>query len=140
MGAVFFADILQTRVEQVMSSPSFSQDEFLFLMKKVNVESAEEYLLARKDKIDNQYFERPFLNQVKKKCSPLAQTVVFRVPLNFYLNNAKSKYYSTAANYLKYLIELSVKITDWKDVQPHWEYFQELHSKHYRKQAFWYYF
>ena len=139
-GEDFFNTILQMRIDWVTESKSFSQADMIFLMEKVDVETAEKYLLERKDIIQNEYFGTDFLKIIKKECSPLCQTVVFRVPLDYYLNNAKSKYYSTAASHLKHLIKLSEKISDWKGVKPHKDYFQELKDRHFRKQAFWRYF
>ena len=71
---------------------------------------------------------------------PVTQTIIIRVPLNYYLNNAKSKYYYYAAQHLMYLTEISFLIDDWKDVQCHDDYYSELRQKHYRKKAFWSYF
>ena len=101
------------------------------------VDLAEEYILNRKEKIADKYFQSDFIKKIKKTCTPLVQTLVCRVPLNYYLDNAKSKYYSSAVKHLKFLCEISNKVIDWKGVQPHDVYFEELKKKHFRKHSFW---
>ena len=74
---------------------------------------------------------------MRKLCSPLTQTIITRVPLEYFLNTGKSKYYEWAANYLESLAKIAVLIDDWKEVMPHNEYYEYLKQKHGLKRAFW---
>ncbi|WP_407429239.1 DUF6880 family protein [Treponema sp.] len=88
-------------------------------------------------KILAEHYEASDLKKIKKICSPLTQTIIFRVPLNYYLDNAKSKFYSSAAKHLKTLDDLAAEIKDWRGVEAHSEYKKKLEEKHFRKYAFW---
>ena len=139
-GEDFFSTLVEQRIEDVEKNEYFSQEEVVFLLKYKGAEAAEKYLFARRKKLEKEYFQSDFIKMVKKEFSPLIRTIVLRVPLNYYLENANTKYYSTAAKHLKYLIEIAPEITDWQDVQPHDEFMEVIKSKHYRKKSFWKYF
>ncbi len=136
-GEAFFEELYKERIKSVIENSSFSESDMIFLMENNLVDQAEEYILNRKEKITDKYFQSDFIKKIKKTCSPLIQSLVCRVPLNYYLDNAKSKYYLSAAKHLKFLCEISNKVTDWKGVQPHDVYFEGLKKKHFRKHAFW---
>ena len=93
--------------------------------------------MQHNDNLYGLYFDASDLKKIKKICSPLTQTIIIRVPLNYYLDNAKSKFYSTAAKHLKTLDNLAAEIKDWRGVEPHSEYKKKLEEKHSRKYAFW---
>lgn len=139
-GIDFFNKLLEQRIEKVENSEQFYQDEVVFLLQYKDAAAAEKYLLARKNELDGVYFHSDFIKLVKKEFSPLAQTIVLRVPLNYYLESANTKYYPTAAKHLKYLAEIAPLVTDWQDVQPHSEFMEVINAKHYRKKSFWKYF
>jgi|GEM_PF-4669973 len=139
-GIDFFNDLVKQRIEMVENLERFYPDEVVFLLQYKDAAAAEKYLLARKDKLDQIYFHSDFIKMVKKEFSPLAQTIVLRVPLNYYLESANTKYYPTAAKHLKYLTEIAPLVTDWQDVQPHDEFMEVINAKHYRKKSFWRYF
>ncbi|MDD7459547.1 MAG: hypothetical protein PUJ82_12720 [Spirochaetales bacterium] len=136
-GEPFFEELYKERINSVIENPAFSESDMIFLMENNLVDLAEEYILNRKEKIADKYFQSDFIKKIKKTCTPLVQTLVCRVPLNYYLDNAKSKYYSSAVKHLKFLCEISNKVIDWKGVHPHDVYFEELKKKHFRKHSFW---
>lgn len=139
-GEDFFSNLVEQRIKDVEKSEYFYQNEVFFLLKYKGAEAAEKYLFARRKKLEREYFQSDFIKMVKKEFSPLAQTIVLRVPLNYYLESANTKYYPTAAKHLKYLTEIAPLITDWRDVQPHNEFMEVIIAKHYRKKSFWRYF
>jgi len=53
------------------------------------------------------------------------------------LRRAISKYYPYAVRYYKKLSELNSRIDDWKGVQKHSAYWEEIKIKHEKKSAFW---
>lgn len=139
-GETEFQRIKENKIEAIMASHSFSIHDMDFLLDKRLISEAELYLYNRRNMVNGEYFTLPFIKKIKMYCSPLTQTIICRVPLNYYLNNAKSKYYYSAARYLMYLAEISPLVDDWKGVQCHEDYYSELRQKHLRKRAFWAYF
>ncbi|MBP5406934.1 hypothetical protein J6Z19_07280 [bacterium] len=139
-GEDFFSTLVEQRIEDVEKSEYFYQNEVVFLLKYKGAEAAEKYLFARRKKLEQEYFQSDFIKMVKKEFSPLVRTIVLRVPLNYYLESANTKYYPAAAKHLKYLTEIAPLITDWRDVQPHNEFMEVIIAKHYRKKSFWRYF
>lgn len=136
-GDDFFNTLAQQKLEEIHNSQDYSQTDFNFLMVYDSADNIENYVIDRKDKLSGVYYESEELKKIKKICSPLTQTIIFRIPLNYYLDNAKSKYYSSAAKHLKTLDALASEITDWRGVEPHSEYKKKLYEKHYRKYSFW---
>ena len=136
-GKDFFNTLAQQKLEEVHNSKGYKQTDFNFLMDYDTVDNIENYILERKDNLSGIYYEADDLKKIKKSCSPLTQSIIFRIPLNYYLDNAKSKYYSSAAKHLKTLDALATEITDWHGVEPHDEYKKKLYEKHYRKNSFW---
>lgn len=139
-GKAEFQKIKDKKIDAIKNSSIFSDGDMEYLLDQKLIDDAEEYLYIRRNKVDGVYLSSTFIKKVKKYCSPLSQTIICRVPLNYYLNKAKSKYYYYAAQYLKHLIKISDLVDAWKDVQCHEEYYSELCQKHYRKKAFWFYF
>lgn len=136
-GEEFFNTLAQQKLEEVHNSKEYRQTDFNFLMDYDTTENVENYVLERKDNLSGLYYETEDLKKIKKVCSPLTQSIILRIPLNYYLDNARSKYYSSAAKHLKTLDVLATEITDWRGVEPHSEYKKELYEKHYRKYSFW---
>ena len=65
-----------------------------------------------------------------------ADAVVERL-LASILARAKSKYYHHGISYLKKLDSLAPKVREWKEVDPHSLYLQNLRQKHKLKSSFW---
>ena len=136
-GEDFFKTLAEQKKEAVHNSKQYRQSDFNFLMDYDTPENIENYIVNHKDRLSGLYYEASDLKKIKKVCSPLTQTIIFRVPLNYYLDNAKSKFYSTAAKHLKTLDTLAAEIKDWRGVETHSEYKKKLEEKHFRKYAFW---
>ena len=136
-GEEFFRTLAEQKKEEVHNSKNYRQADFNFLMDYDSSENIENYIVNHKDTLSGLYYESSDLKKIKKVCSPLTQTIILRVPLNYYLDNAKSKFYSTAAKHLKTLDALAPEIKNWRGVEPHSEYKQKLEEKHFRKYAFW---
>ena len=136
-GEEFFNNLAQQKLEEVHCSKGYKQTDFNFLLEYDTVENIENYILERKDELSGLYYEADDLKKIKKICSPLTQSIILRIPLNYYLDNARSKYYSSAAKHLKTLDALATEIKDWRGVEPHDEYKKKLYDKHYRKYSFW---
>ncbi len=136
-GEDFFKTLAEQKKEEVHNSKQFSQKDFNFLIEYDTMENIENYIVQHNDNLYGLYFDASDLKKIKKICSPLTQTIIIRVPLNYYLDNAKSKFYSTAAKHLKTLDNLAAEIKDWRGVEPHSEYKKKLEENHSRKYAFW---
>ncbi len=136
-GEDFFKTLAEQKKEEVHNSKQFNQKDFNFLIDYDTTENIENYIVQHNDNLYGLYFDASDLKKIKKICSPLTQTIIIRVPLNYYLDNAKSKFYSTAAKHLKTLDNLAAEIKDWRGVEPHSKYKKKLEENHSRKYAFW---
>jgi hypothetical protein len=67
----------------------------------------------------------------------LAAVMIYRALLEANLAKALSKYYSHGVRYLRRLDALANHVSDWRGIEPHAEYAQNIRQQHGRKPAFW---
>jgi hypothetical protein len=85
---------------------------------------------------DNYYTLRPAA-KILQQIDPLASTLLYRKMVQPVLDKTKSKYYSYAAQDLALCTVLSTKVNDWKEYEPHDNYFTQMNETHKRKVSFW---
>ncbi|MBM3456252.1 MAG: hypothetical protein FJX80_14125, partial [Bacteroidetes bacterium] len=83
------------------------------------------YLKANQLSGDSYYTLRPAA-KVLQQIDPLASTLLYRKMIQSVLDKAKSKYYSYAAQDLALCTVLSTKISDWREYEPHDNYFTQM--------------
>ena len=94
------------------------------------------YLKANQLSGDSYYILRPAA-KVLQQIDPLASTLLYRKMIQSVLDKAKSKYYSYAGQDLALCTVLSTKISDWREYEPHDNYFTQMNELHKRKVSFW---
>ena len=85
---------------------------------------------------ENYYTLRPAA-KILQQIDPLASTLLYRKMVQPVLDKTKSKYYGYAAQDLALCTVLSTKVNDWKEHEPHDNYFIQMHELHKRKVSFW---
>ncbi|MDD3803611.1 MAG: hypothetical protein PHW02_04375 [bacterium] len=75
--------------------------------------------------------------ELEQKNYLLSTSLIYRALINELLGRAIAKYYIYAIRYMKKLDNLAEKIDDWKNMDSHEAYKNEVRVKHSRKSAFW---
>lgn len=109
-----------------------------FLLEIQEFEELAKFIYEKSDKLDGShyYLLRPAA-ELLKKIAPFSATILYRKMIKPILDKAKSKYYNYAAKDLVMCNIISKSIIDWKHLQNHEEYFNEIVTKHSRKMRFW---
>ena len=133
------AEIIYKEADLIMAAKEFSIIDAQFLLDVGEVQGAQDYIIARREQLDGeQYYHLPPLAEnLEAKRLFLASVVIYRALLEDNLAKALSKYYSHGVRYLRRLDALADHITDWRGIEPHAGYAQEIRQQHGRKPAFW---
>lgn len=128
-----------SRMRDVVKNGSFSAySQARFFAETGDTSTAADIVERGGEALANEFYGG-LLDLVKllEKDHPLAATILYRANLESILKQAKSKNYGYAASYAKKLIQLSVRVDDWKTVTPHGVYWKFIEETHKRKSAFW---
>jgi len=87
---------------------------------------------------DGDYYA-PILDLIEliEEAHPLAASILYRANMESILDRGSSKYYHHAVRYARKLAKLAERITDWKSVFTHEDYWRAVEQKHARKRSFW---
>jgi hypothetical protein len=131
--------VIKDEAKIIIQSEKLSYSDAGFLIQAGCLDEAEAYLMERRDQVDGDFYQLLLsLADSLEKCGRLlAASLLYRKLLESILKRAVSKYYTHGVRYLKKLDALADKISDWRDVKPHPDYFQELKTNHGRKPSFW---
>ena len=109
-----------------------------FLIQIQELDEAAKFVRTRfKELNGRQYYTLRPAADLLRNVDPIAATSLYRRMIEPVLEETKSKYYNYAAKDLVTCSVLDSKITDWKELQKHDEYFKEIEIKHKRKISFW---
>lgn len=131
--------IVDELVTSYIQNPMINFSFLEFVLQELEVEIAEAYLLERSDQIDGDLYYQlgAVANLFVENKSPLAATLILRAMADSVLQRGISKYYSTAAGYIRAAASLAAGISDWQGCIDHDGYLESLRTQHARKTAFW---
>jgi len=132
-------EVVEAETKLILESEMLSYSDCRFLIEVGRMEDAESYLFCHIAQLDGQFYPEllKLADSMEKDERFIAATVIYRALLDYILKRAISKYYHYGIKYLNKLDRLAGKITEWKDIQPHLAYREELFKKHTRKASFW---
>jgi hypothetical protein len=133
------AEVVYKEVDLIMASTEFNITDAQFLIDVGEGQSAQDYVIARRDQLDGeQYYNLPLLAEhFEANGSFLATVVIYRALLEANLAKALSKYYSHGVRYLRKIDALAGRVSDWHMIESHDIYIQRIKQQHGRKPAFW---
>ncbi len=102
-------------------------------------DTAESYLQARAEQLngDHYYALLPLAETFASLARPLTASLLYRALLDSILRRAKTTTYSHGSRYLRKLDLLAKTVSDWRDIEPHNVYVEQLRQQHGRKTSFW---
>ncbi|MFO8062753.1 MAG: hypothetical protein R6U31_07505, partial [bacterium] len=115
----------------------YTQQTFLINIGEYNI--AAEEIMRYKEYLDGHYYHLLlyWLKPLKRKGFYVECSLILRALIDNILQSARYKNYKYAVSYLKQLDRLAEKIEDWKGVDEHAKYFEQLKKEHKRKRSFW---
>jgi hypothetical protein len=131
--------VISGEVDLILVEKQLSITNAIFLVKTGRVGEAEAYLLARREKLDGDDYGSllPLAKSMEKNGMALCASAIYRALLDSILRRVISKIYPHGVRYLKKLDALAAAISDWKGVEPHSSYLENLRKVHARKYSFW---
>ena len=131
--------VLSGEVAVILEDKKLCLSDAAFLSEFDLIDELERYLLDRVEQLSgDDYYSLPPLAQTMETAEcHLAATAIYRALLDSILQRGKSKAYHYGVEYLKTLDELASSIPDWRGLDDHDAYFEQLHKKHGRKYSFW---
>ena len=130
---------IDSEVKSICESNEFSMQDLNFLIELNCLDKAEEYVLRLKDQVNGDWYYAilPIIKNLESSGSLLAASVCYRALVDSVLRRAKSKTYHHAVSYLKKLDRISAKVDDWKSIESHSSYLENLKKTHKLKYSFW---
>lgn len=134
------SEFIKKEITTILESKKMNNSDVNFLLEMDFINEAEEYILRFKENINGDlYFVLlEWIDIFKKKRKDFIISLLYRKLLDSILKRAKSKTYPHGVKYLRALERLSLKITDWKDIPTHEQYFDSLKTTHKLKRSFWF--
>lgn len=132
-------ELVDAQAKSIFKSVEFDPDDAYFLVEIGRIDDVEMYIIAHSQRVNGDYYSRLLeLAKAMLKYDRLAAAcIIYRALIDSILARAKAKNYHHAVNYLKKLDSLSNKIRDWKGVETHSIYVENLRQKHKYKSSFW---
>lgn len=133
------ASLLDQEVQSILGTPLLCLTDAAFLTAMEQWNAAEEYLHARADQLNGDYYQYllPLAEAFETMARPLTASILYRALLDSILRRAQTKTYRYGVRYLRKLDHLAKTVRDWRDIEPHSGYFQRLQQQHSRKSSFW---
>lgn len=115
----------------------YTQQTFLINIEKYAI--AAEEILKYKEELDGHYYHFLifWLKPLKRERHFVACSLIYRALIDNILQKARSKNYKYAVSYMRQLDKLAEKIEDWKGVDDHTAYFEQLKEDHKLKKSLW---
>lgn len=133
------SEVMKKELESILNVERFSLDSAYFLVMVGELDSAEEYLVRNAGSLDGDSYTvlLPIAKVLEDEDWLVGATVAYRALLGSILDRAVSKYYHHGVRYLKKLDKLAAEISDWKQVEDHESFKNQIVEKHFRKKSFW---
>lgn len=133
------ADLLNQEIRIILDAPLLSLTDAAFLTAMEQWDTAESYLQARAEQLngDHYYALLPLAETFASLARPLTASLLYRALLDSILRRAKTTTYSHGSRYLRKLDLLAKTVSDWRDIEPHNVYVEQLRQQHGRKTSFW---
>jgi hypothetical protein len=102
-------------------------------------DAAESYLQARAEQLDGDHYQflLPLAETFESLARPLTASLLYRALLDSILRRARTTTYGHGVRYLGKLDLLAQTVNDWRDIEPHTVYVEQLRRQHGRKTSFW---
>lgn len=130
---------LRAKVANILAADPLSLTDAEFLVEKEQVDAVETYVLDRVNQLNGDYYDSLLrLAEVMEiEGHQLAATAIYRALPDSILSRARSKAYWHGAHHLKELDKLASSISDWRNLEDHAIYSENLRQTHGRKRSFW---
>ena len=132
-------DLLDQEVRNILDSPLLSLTDAAFLTAMEQWDAAESYLQARAEQLNGDHYDAllPLAETFESLARPLTASLLYRALLDSILRRARTTTYGHGVRYLCKLDLLAQTINDWRDIEPHTVYVEQLRRQHGRKTSFW---
>lgn len=139
IGAERRESVIMEETDLILADKTLSMSDTAFLMEMGRVEDAEQYLLDRADHLNGDFYGSllPLAEAMETKERHLAATVIYRALLDSILRRGQTNTYSHGVRYLKKLDKLAKAVSEWRGLDDHDTYLQQLRQAHGRKYSFW---
>ena len=131
--------VVSGETNTILAAPAWSSSDAVFLVETGCLNEAESYLLDRVAQLNGDYYGEllPLVEAMERAGRSLAATVLYRALLDSILQRAQTKTYPHGVRYLKKLDRLAISVADWRGIEDHGVYMEQLHQQHGRKRSFW---
>jgi len=131
--------VIQEQCALIMSQENFSHTDTEFLIHVELIQEADTYILLHREELNGNHYSSllPLAESMERHNQYLSASVVYRALLDSILKRAVSKYYHHGVRYLKKVDHLAPHIGDWKEIESHQDYFEQIRQQHGRKSSFW---
>jgi hypothetical protein len=132
-------ELLSQEVRIILDSPLLSLADAAFLTAMEQWDAAESYLQVRAEQLNGDHYQflLPLAETFASLARPLTASLLYRTLLDSILRRARTTTYGHGARYLRKLDLLAKTVSDWRDIEPHTVYVEQLRQKHGRKTSFW---
>lgn len=139
IGAEQRGRLLDEQTQSILQQEKFRQEDATFLIDAGRTDAAASYLIYWACEINgNDYYSlMPMAQEMERLKEYLASTIIYRALLNYILEQALSKAYHHAAEYLRILDVQAGLIQSWGKITPHEEFKESFRNQHKRKWRFW---
>ncbi len=133
------SEIIKEETAIILGEKEFSFQNATFLIENDQFDSAEKYVLDRVVLVNGDLYNRvlPLAEMFERNELFLIASLFYRTLLESILRRAQSKYYQYGIRYLKKLVLLAPKVTDWQLMASHSDYYNQIKMAHGRKTSFW---
>lgn len=134
--------VMNGELDLILKSKALSLSDAAFLMEHNRMDEAEHYLLDRADQLNGDLYGSllPLAEAMENDGRYLVATIVFRALLDSILRRGQTKTYTHGVRYLRKLDQLAISISDWRSLDNHDTYLQQLRQNHGRKSSFWFHY
>ncbi|MDY0261892.1 DUF6880 family protein [Syntrophotalea acetylenica] len=132
-------DLLNQEVRIILDAPRLSLTDAAFLAAMEQWDAAESYLQARAEQLDGDHYQflLPLAETFESLARPLTASLLYLALLDSILRRARTTTYGHGVRYLHKLDLLAQTVNDWRDIEPHTVYVEQLRRQHGRKTSFW---
>lgn len=131
--------VILSEVTTILETEKFSPVDAAFLVEIERQDDAEAYLIKCADQLNGDFYGGllPLAEAMEKNGRFLCASVIYRALLDSILRRAQTKTYPHGVRYLRKLDLLAHSVSDWRNVEAHDAYMQEIKLNHGRKSSFW---
>jgi hypothetical protein len=131
--------LVDEEISLIFADADYEGTSATFLIDMGRLLDAERYVIAKFRTINGGFYSSllPLAESMMSHKLHVGTSLIYRALLVSILHRAKAANYHHGIKYLKKLDKLALKITDWKGVDGHDLYLQQLRKKHRLKSRFW---